>query len=144
MTAWSGSRLETASSGKFDSMVVLITGGCGYIGSFLARELPNHKAFRGETVRILDNLSANTWPSIPAMPKDFKYELIIGDIRNKDDVTRALDDVDTVFHYGGPVGAAAAADGGRPSREVITEGTKRFLEWCISKGVGRFVNTSTG
>ena len=125
-------------------MVVLITGGCGYIGSFLARELPKHGTFRGETVRILDNLSANTWPSISAMPKDFKYELLIGDIRNKDEVRRALEDVDTVFHYGGPVGAAAAADGGRPSREVIADGTKGFLDWCISKGVRRFVNTSTG
>ena|SRR5437016_10144888 len=85
-------------------MVVLITGDCGYIGSFVAREIPDSLAFKGETIRILDNLSAKTWPSVAMMPREegTRYELIIGDIRNSDDVRRALKDVDTVIHHGGP------------------------------------------
>jgi len=49
-----------------------------------------------------------------------------------------------VFHFGGPVGAAANADGGRAAQEGIAEGTRRFLDHCISMKVKRFVNTSTG
>jgi nucleoside-diphosphate-sugar epimerase len=125
-------------------LVVLITGGCGYVGSFLARQLPENSKFKGETVRIFDNLSAGNWPTVASMPKENKYELIVGDICDSGDAARALKDVDVVFHLGGPVGAAAGADGGKPAREVIAEGTKRFLELCVSKNVNEFVNTSTG
>lgn len=78
------------------------------------------------------------------MPGGFNYELVIGDIRNKEDVSRSLADVETVFHHGGPVGAAAAAEDGKPSREIIAGGTKTLLEACISRKVKSFVNTSTG
>jgi NAD(P)-dependent dehydrogenase (short-subunit alcohol dehydrogenase family) len=78
----------------------LVTGGAGLIGSHIVDLLLR----RGYGVRILDNLEPAThfegrpgW--IPA-----EAEFILGDVRNTDDVRRALQGVDVVFHqaaYGG-------------------------------------------
>ncbi|MDE1852598.1 MAG: NAD(P)-dependent oxidoreductase [Thaumarchaeota archaeon] len=125
-------------------MVLLVTGGCGYVGSFIAREAPKHHGFEGETVRIMDNFSARNWPSVPTMPEDSKYELVIGDICNPEDVRRALKDVEVVFHFGGPVGALSTPEGALLARKVIAEGTSKLLDQCIDAGVECFINTSTG
>ena len=73
---------------------VLITGGAGFIGSHTADAL----LAKGYGVRILDNLQPpvhrNQRPEyVPA-----GAELIVGDVRNRDDWTTALEGVDAVFH----------------------------------------------
>lgn len=74
---------------------VLITGGAGFIGSHTA-DLLNEK---GYSVRILDNLS----PSVhegewPGYVKGKGFELIKGDVTNKEDLLNALKGVDYVIH----------------------------------------------
>jgi dTDP-L-rhamnose 4-epimerase len=78
----------------------LITGGAGLIGSHIVDLLLQ----KGHHVRIIDNLAKPThllgkpdW--IPAEAEFFQ-----GDVRNKDDLDRALEGIDWVFHQ--------AADGG--------------------------------
>jgi dTDP-L-rhamnose 4-epimerase len=75
---------------------VLITGGAGFIGSHTADELIG----AGYEVRVLDNLSlpvhdgTGTWPQwLPA-----GVEQILGDVRNRDDWSKALKGVDAVIH----------------------------------------------
>ena len=70
----------------------LITGGCGFIGSHIAETLVR----RGVRVRILDNFSTGRRRNVSAFRKD--VEIIEGDIRNLDQLARALKGVDTVFH----------------------------------------------
>lgn len=79
---------------------VLITGGAGFIGSFLA----DHFVSRGENVRLLDILD----PQVHAHGKP-EYlapdiELIVGDVRDKEAVLRALAGVDVVIHAAAAVG----------------------------------------
>ncbi|MEI6082994.1 MAG: NAD-dependent epimerase/dehydratase family protein [Verrucomicrobiota bacterium] len=74
--------------------LVLITGGAGFIGSHTATELLR----AGYRVRLLDNLTppihTGDWPDwVPA-----EAEQIIGDVRNRDDWSRALTGVDAVIH----------------------------------------------
>ncbi|MGB0917777.1 MAG: NAD-dependent epimerase/dehydratase family protein, partial [Flavobacteriales bacterium] len=67
-------------------MKVLVTGGAGFIGSVLIPELLTN----GHTVRVLDNLSPQIHGTDPSksptasLIKD-KVELIVGDVRNRDD-----------------------------------------------------------
>lgn len=74
----------------------LITGGAGFIGSHLADAL----ASRGYAVRILDSLTApvhdGEWPRY-VMRKG--YELVRGDVRDKDVLGKALAGVSCVFHF---------------------------------------------
>ncbi|MBZ0253747.1 MAG: SDR family NAD(P)-dependent oxidoreductase [Candidatus Methylomirabilis sp.] len=81
---------------------VLITGGAGFIGSFIADALLE----RGHFVRVLDNLepqvhgAGSDWPAY--LSKD--VERVKGDIRSLDDVSKALKGIDVVFHEAALVG----------------------------------------
>jgi dTDP-L-rhamnose 4-epimerase len=78
----------------------LVTGGAGLIGSHLA-DLLVHE---GWTVRVLDNLEPQTHRrGRPAWIND-RVQFVQGDIRDRDTVAAALDNIDIVFHqaaYGG-------------------------------------------
>src|SRR5690349_19658860 len=80
---------------------ILITGGAGFIGSHLADELLG----AGWDVRALDNLVAQVHER-RQRPEylDREVELIVGDVRNRDVVVRALDGVDAVVHLAAQVG----------------------------------------
>ena len=80
---------------------VLITGGAGFIGRAVATELLN----RGNSVRVLDSLIEQVHGDRQRpenLPRD--AELIVGDVRNKDVVTRAVQDIDSVIHLAAEVG----------------------------------------
>ena len=72
----------------------LVTGGAGFIGLHLVRELLE----RGFEVTVLDNLSMGTRSAV-----DSQARFIKGDIRNQDRVNQALQGVDCVFHLAAKV-----------------------------------------
>ncbi len=67
----------------------LITGGCGFIGSNLAKTLIH----KGHKVKILDDLSTGKKENLPP-----GCELIVGSITEKGDLLKALMGVDGCFH----------------------------------------------
>lgn len=81
-------------------MKALVTGGAGLIGSHIVDLLLE----KGHEVCILDNLAKPThlWGRPDWIPAE--AEFLEGDVRNRDDLDRALESVDWVFHQ--------AADGG--------------------------------
>ena len=73
---------------------ILITGGAGFIGSHTADRLLRE----GYTVRILDSLDPKIHPDgIPDYLSP-EFELIVGDVRDRDVLRRALQDVSGVIH----------------------------------------------
>jgi len=82
-------------------MRVLVTGGAGFIGSHLADRL----LADGHEVRALDSLDPQVHPDEdrPGYLDD-AVELQVGDVRDRDAVRRALEDVDAVVHFAAAVG----------------------------------------
>jgi dTDP-L-rhamnose 4-epimerase len=82
-------------------MRVLITGGAGFIGSHLADRL----LAEGHEVRALDSLDPQVHPA-GERPEylDPAVELQVGDVRDRDTVRRALEDVEAVVHFAAAVG----------------------------------------
>ena len=82
-------------------MRVLITGGAGFIGSHLADGL----LADGHEVRALDNLEPQVHPD-GGRPDylDPDVDLVVGDVRDRDAVRRALDGVDALVHFAAAVG----------------------------------------
>jgi dTDP-L-rhamnose 4-epimerase len=80
---------------------VLITGGAGFIGSHLADRL----LAAGHRVRAFDNLTQQVHGEIdrPAYLAD-DVELMVGDVRDREAVRRALDGVESVVHLAARVG----------------------------------------
>lgn len=85
-------------------MKILVTGGCGFIGTHLVNKL----AETGHDVVVLDSLSAGKRERI-----NEKAALVQGDIRDADDVRKAMKDCSAVFHL------AAIADLRNASEDLM-------------------------
>lgn len=83
-------------------MNVLITGGAGFIGSFLSDRLIS----LGFKVNILDNLDPQVHPSGPPSYLNENASLRISDIRQRDVLETALQDAEIVVHCAAAVGVA--------------------------------------
>jgi 3beta-hydroxy-delta5-steroid dehydrogenase/steroid delta-isomerase len=113
---------------------VLVTGGSGFVGTNLVRELLD----RGLEVRSFDRA-----PS-PLAPRD-RLDAVVGDITDAADVARAVEGIDTVIHTAAVIdlmgaGSAAARD---RSFAVNVDGTKSLVTAARTAGVQRFVYTAS-
>lgn len=108
---------------------VLVTGGAGFIGSHLVDAL----LARGHRVRVLDNLTEQVHPSGHPRFLDPEAELIVGDLRDRGTVDRALDGVGLVFHQGGMVGNGQSMYDVRRYVDVNAVGTATLLEAMLAR-----------
>lgn len=120
---------------------VLITGGAGFIGSHLADELIE----KGYEVRALDNLSEQVHGPDAVRPDYLnpEVELIVGDIRDKNAVRRALEGVDAVFHFAAMVGVGQSMYQIEDYTDVNNVGTAVLLEALIENPVQKLVVASS-
>ena len=119
---------------------VLVTGGAGFIGSHVADLLLES----GYHVRLLDNLSPQIHPdrARPSyLPAD--AELLIGDIRDKTTVERALRGIDAVVHLAALVGVGQSMYEIISYTDVNDVGTAVLLEVLARRPVERLVCASS-
>jgi len=115
----------------------LVTGGAGFIGSNIAKELLN----RGYKVRILDNFSTGKIENIKPILKDI--ELVRGDIRKEKDLKKALRGIDYVFHEAALRSVPRSVDDPLSTNEVNVTGTLKLLMASRDAGVKRVVYASS-
>jgi dTDP-L-rhamnose 4-epimerase len=108
----------------------LVTGGAGFVGSHLADRLLGD----GWRVRALDNLDPLAHPGGRA-PEHLSpdVELIVGDLRDRDVVDRALQGAEVVFHLGGVVGNGESMVHVRRAVDVNSVGTATLLEAILAR-----------
>lgn len=124
-------------------MTVLVTGGVGYLGSRLIRELPDHPAFAGEEIRILDNLRQPRYHALWDLPVYSNYSFVEGDIREEDVVHEAMNGVDTVFHLAAITNAPETFDIPEKTWDVNYEGALTVFDAAREANVENFVNAVT-
>src|SRR5258708_21831187 len=110
-------------------MRALVTGGAGFIGSHLADAL----LAEGAAVRVLDDLLPQAHPTGVARFVAKEAELVVGDLRDRAAVDRALEGVDTVFHLGGIVGNGQSMIELRAYADVNVLGTATLLEAIVAR-----------
>jgi len=129
----------TARAPRPDSRrTVLVTGGAGYVGSWLVRKLLD----REYRVRVLDSFlyGGHGLGEIAGHPD---LELVDGDVRHLGSVAQAVKGVDGVIALAALVGDAAC-DLDRDETEAINYESVRLLaEACRRQGVSRFVFASS-
>jgi dTDP-L-rhamnose 4-epimerase len=134
--------LESLSVGILHmSKRILITGGAGFIGSHLADELLRS----GYQVRALDNLSPQVHGPGARRPDylNVDVELIVGDVRDKQMVTRALEGIDAVYHFAAAVGVGQSMYQISEYTSVNNLGTAVLLEALIDRPVERLIVASS-
>ena len=124
-------------------MVVLVTGGCGYIGSRLIRDLASNDRYAGSTIRIIDNMLRERYVAIMDLPRSGRFEFLEGDIRKEDDLQKAFDDVDMVIDLAGITNAPQSFERKDLTYDVNVHGGKRVVDHAVKKEVEKFVYAST-
>jgi dTDP-L-rhamnose 4-epimerase len=120
---------------------VLITGGAGFVGSHLCNEL-----LAGHCrVRVLDNLSPQVHGPEPKRPHYLnpQVELIVGDVRDKAAVRRALKGVDAVYHLVAIVGVGQSMYRIEDYTSVNNLGTAALLQALVEHPVERLIVASS-
>ena len=122
---------------------ILVTGGCGYLGSRLIRDLANDKQLGGVTIRILDNFQSGHQQALMGLPKEGRYQFIEGDILDPSIVRLALQGVDAVIHLAAIVTTPMSFDRPVWMEQVNRWGTIHLVDACLQAGVQRFIYASS-
>ena len=119
---------------------ILVTGGAGFIGSHIADRLLSS----GYVVRLFDNLSQQVHPT-GARPTYLNpdAELILGDVRERESVEKALRNVDAVIHLAAAVGVGQSMYEMVSYTETNEVGTATLLEALARRPVERLVCASS-
>lgn len=114
--------------------MILVTGGAGYVGCILVRELLS----KGEAVRVFDKL---LFGEDGLQEVRDKVELIEGDLRYFDEAI--LDGIDSVIHLAGLSNDPMAEFNPKANHEMNTVATEVLANACKRRGIRRFVFAST-
>ena len=117
-------------------MKALITGGAGFIGSNIAKEL----ASRGSDVVVLDDLSSGYRSNIQGIAG---VCLVEADVRDPTAVDAAVKGIDVIFHLAASVGNKRSIDQPVNDAEINVIGTLRVLEAARMAGVRKVVISSS-
>ena len=116
---------------------VLVTGGAGFIGSELVRQL----AASGARVSVVDNLTNGRRENLATLPASL-VQLHVADIRDQSALRHLLASVDLVFHLA-CLGVRHSIHSPLENHEVNTRGTLELLLAARAAGVRRFVHVSS-
>lgn len=108
-------------------MKLLITGGCGFLGSNLAADALS----RGDELVVFDSLYRNgSRENLAWLQGQGTFRFEHGDIRNQNDITRIVQTFkpDAIFHLAGQVAMTTSIANPRMDFEVNVMGTHNLLE----------------
>jgi UDP-glucose 4-epimerase len=118
-------------------MFILVTGGCGFIGSHVCEALVR----AGHRVRVLDNLSSGFRHHLAAVAD--QVEVRLGDVRDAQTVFEACRGVEAVFHEAALVSVADSVARPRDNHDINVTGTLNVLEAARTQGARRVVLASS-
>lgn len=117
-------------------MRTLVTGGAGFIGSNLVKQL----VLDEHEVAVLDNLMSGYKCNLDPFP-DVRF--VEGDVRDDAAVADAIKGAEVVFHLAASVGNKRSIDHPIIDAEINVIGTLRVLEAARREGVRKIVTSSS-
>jgi UDP-glucose 4-epimerase len=105
------------------SQHILITGGAGFIGSHLSRELLKS----GRQVSVIDNLSTGLHSNVADLESDSNFRLYVDTVRDVALMEKLMSECDTVFHLASAVGVKLIMEQPVDTIDTIYQGTEVVL-----------------
>ena len=118
---------------------VLVTGGVGSIGSFLVREL---LTYNPKSVRVFDNNESGLFDLEQELNLKF-LRSFVGDIRDKERLTMAMEDVDIVFHAAALKHVPLCEFNPFDAVKTNVVGTQNVLDAAFAQNVQKVITIST-
>jgi UDP-glucose 4-epimerase len=117
-------------------MSILVTGGCGYIGSHMVHALVD----AGERVVVLDNLSTGTRAAIPG-----SVPLVVGSVGDQALVERLAREhqVSAIIHFAGSIVVPESVADPLKYYRNNTANSRTLLEAAVACGIEQFIFSST-
>jgi len=110
-------------------MNILITGGCGFIGSHLAEKLLSI----GHEVYVIDDLSTGSINNIKHLQTNPKFHLSKDTITNETLLSSVVDKVDMIYHLAAAVGVQLVVKSPVKTIETNVHGTEVVLKAAAKK-----------
>jgi UDP-glucose 4-epimerase len=124
---------------KIQGSSILITGGAGFIGSYVVEELLKIKPAK---IVILDNLVRGSQENMSSFFDNPVVDFIEGDIRDTALLEKCIADVDYVFHMAAlRINACAASP--REGFEVMMKSTFELAELCAKYKIKKVIYSSS-
>src|SRR5690606_30992212 len=124
------------------SRTILITGGCGFIGSNFIRF-----TLAAQPTWTLINLDALTYSgnaeNLADLESDKRYRFAQGNINDRELVDRLMQEVDAVAHFAAESHVDRSIMDASPFIVANVMGTQTLLDSARAKGGVRFVHVST-
>jgi len=121
-------------------MVIVVTGGAGFIGSQLVDEL----LADGNEVRVLDDFSSGRMEFVAHHKSDKRFSLVKVDIRNISAIKKSFRDCETVYHLAANPDARKGISNTRLDLELETEATYNVLESMRLSDAKEIIFSSSG
>ena len=119
---------------------ILVTGGCGFIGTNLISHLLNS----GYKITILDNLTTGKKENLPGNTTSYSPDdILVGDILDANIVNKAVENADAVVHLAAHTSVIESLQQPQESWNINVTGTLNLLEACRLKGVKVFILASS-
>ncbi|MBU4193676.1 MAG: dTDP-glucose 4,6-dehydratase [Actinomycetia bacterium] len=124
-------------------MRILVTGGCGFIGSNFIRYM--FQTYPGVEITNLDKLTyAGNPENLRDIEGEYGYTFVRGDIRDKELVGRVLGEgFDGVLNFAAESHVDRSISGPMEFIQTDVFGTFTLLEECRGRGISRYVQIST-
>ena len=132
---------------------VLITGGCGFLGTSLVKKLLNLGVTK---IRIIDNLSVGSKSDlfqiskfIEVKPENIKgpptgLELVVGDIQEINLAMKVTQGINVVIHLAANTGVGPSIENPEADMKINVSGTFNYLEASRINKISKFVFASSG
>jgi len=119
-------------------MNIFVTGGAGFIGSFLSSELLKD----GHSITIFDNFRNSSKNKISSL-LNHGIKLIDGDIMNVHKLESSLSNIDLVIHLAAQIDINDSISNPENTFSINEQGTRNILDACIKNNVKNIIAASS-
>ena len=123
----------------YNNKTILVTGGVGSIGSEIVRKLMKHNP---KAMRVLDNNETGIFNLEQELQSE-KFRPLVGDIRDKERLQRAIDGVDIVFHAAALKHVPLCEYNPFEAVKTNVLGTQNVIEVAMEEETGKLITVST-
>ena len=124
----------------FEGKAILITGGSGYIGSCIVDALSKTNC---KAIRVLSNNEHELYELEQKNEVNKKLRYLLGDVRDKERLRVAVEDVDIVFHAAALKHVPICEYNPLDAVQTNVIGTQNIIEACLKSNVTKFCLIST-
>ena len=124
----------------YKDKIILVTGGCGSVGTEIVKQLLNYNPKR---VRILDQNESGLFQLKEKLSSYKNTRYLVGNIRDKDRLRRAIEGVDIVFHAAALKHVPLCEYNPYEAIQSNVMGTQNLIEVSREQGVKKVIAIST-